>query len=106
MNIGTVEPQTQLPKLKTGVPGLDEILQGGLPEAALYLVEGDPGSGKTTLGLQYLIQGIINGESCLYITLSESKHELCEVAQSHGWCRVWPPPHPSAVLVDRHVCSG
>ena len=86
MNIGTVEPQTQLPKLKTGVPGLDEILQGGLPEAALYLVEGDPGSGKTTLGLQYLIQGIINGESCLYITLSESKHELCEVAQSHGWC--------------------
>ena len=85
MTIGGVAPQTPPSKIKTGVPGLDEVLQGGLPEAALYLVEGDPGSGKTTLGLQYLIQGVKNGETALYITLSESSHELREVAQSHGW---------------------
>lgn len=80
-------PAASQPKVraKTGVPGLDDILSGGLPEGHLYLVQGDPGSGKTTLGLQFLMEGIKNGEKVLYITLSESKEELNGVARSHGW---------------------
>jgi len=69
----------------TGIAGLDEILAGGLPAAALYLVEGDPGAGKTTLGLQFLLEGARRGETGLYVTLSESKAELHKVARSHGW---------------------
>src|SRR5688572_6830357 len=69
----------------TGVPGLDDILGGGLPRNHMYLVEGDPGVGKTTLALQFLREGARVGESGLYITLSESKTELEEVARSHGW---------------------
>lgn len=69
----------------TGVPGLDSILGGGLPRNHLYLVEGDPGVGKTTMALQFLRQGAKEGECGLYITLSETKQELEEVARSHGW---------------------
>lgn len=69
----------------TGVTGLDAILQGGLPENRLYLLEGQPGSGKTTLALQFLREGVRQGERCLYITLSETTDELVEVASSHGW---------------------
>ena len=69
----------------TGVPGLDNILGGGLPRNHLYLLEGDPGVGKTTLALQFLRQGAKEGESGLYITLSETKEELEGVASSHGW---------------------
>ncbi|MDB5386988.1 MAG: Non-specific serine/threonine protein kinase, partial [Planctomycetaceae bacterium] len=69
----------------TGVPGLDDILNGGLISHRLYLIEGNPGAGKTTLSLQYLLQGIRNGEKCLYITLSETKEELTAGALSHGW---------------------
>jgi circadian clock protein KaiC len=69
----------------TGVPGLDDILKGGLIPHRLYLVDGDPGSGKTTLSLQYLIEGVKAGEKCLYITLSETKDELAASAASHGW---------------------
>lgn len=68
-----------------GVPGLDEVLRGGLPRNRLYLIEGDPGAGKTTLALQFLLEGARNGEQGLYITLSESKEELQGVAESHGW---------------------
>ncbi len=70
---------------KTGIRGLDNVLAGGFPTGHLYLVEGWPGSGKTTLAFQFLINGIENGESCLYITLSETKAELEKSARSHGW---------------------
>jgi len=69
----------------TGTPGLDAVLRGGLPRARLYLLEGQPGSGKTTLGLKYLLHGASLGERCLYITLSETAEELKQVADSHDW---------------------
>jgi len=70
---------------KTGVPGLDDILSDGLIPNRLYLVDGDPGSGKTTLALQFLLEGLKEGEKCLYVTLSETKEELTAGAESHGW---------------------
>ena len=72
-------------RLSTGVAGLDDILCGGLPKNHLYLISGDPGTGKTTLALQFLREGLLHGEKGLYVTLSESKRELEEVAASHGW---------------------
>ena len=71
--------------LTTGVPGLDYILNGGYAANRAHLIEGRPGSGKTTLGLQFLLEGVVRGETCLYITLSESKRELLSVAAKHGW---------------------
>lgn len=71
--------------ISVGVSGLDAILGGGLPPGHLYLIDGDPGTGKTTLGLQFLIEGAAQNEPVLYITLSESERELREVARSHGW---------------------
>jgi len=71
--------------IKTGITGLDEILDGGLPPNRLYLIDGDPGSGKTTLGLQFLLEGIKNKEKVLYVTLSETTKEVHAVARSHGW---------------------
>lgn len=71
--------------VSTGIAGLDHLLGGGLPPKRVYLVEGDPGSGKTTLGLQFLREGIARGESVLYVTLSETRSELTAVAASHGW---------------------
>lgn len=71
--------------LSTGIPGLDEILCGGLTAERLYLVEGMPGAGKTTLALQFLMEGVRNQEPVLYITLSETQNELQAVAASHGW---------------------
>ncbi|MFZ4286084.1 ATPase domain-containing protein [Variovorax sp. HJSM1_2] len=71
--------------LSTGIPGLDIILNGGLTKERIYLVEGEPGTGKTTTGLQFLLEGIRCGEQVLYITLAESTQELQAVAQSHGW---------------------
>src|SRR4051794_19331771 len=73
------------PLSATGVPGLDDILGGGFTAHRLYLLEGDPGSGKTTLALQYLMEGVRRGEKGIYVTLSETKTELLAVAQSHGW---------------------
>jgi circadian clock protein KaiC len=72
-------------RVSTGVPGLDDILCGGLTAERIYLVEGTPGTGKTTLGLQFLLDGLSKGESGLYITLSETADELDAVAESHGW---------------------
>ncbi len=69
----------------TGIQGLDTILCGGLPANRLYLVKGDPGVGKTTLALQYLLNGEARGERGLYITLSETADEIRAVAESHGW---------------------
>jgi circadian clock protein KaiC len=73
------------PRAVTGIPGLDDILCGGLTQNRVYLVEGSPGAGKTTLALQFLMEGIRNGEKGLYITLSETSEELNEIAASHGW---------------------
>ncbi|MFP5237073.1 MAG: ATPase domain-containing protein [Acidobacteriota bacterium] len=69
----------------TGLSGLDAIICGGLPSNCFYLVEGDPGSGKTTLALQFLFEGRKRGESVMYITLSEAREEMERVAASHGW---------------------
>jgi len=69
----------------SGVPGLDTVLSGGLPRNRLYLIEGDPGAGKTTTALQFLLEGARQGERVLYVTLSETRDELEAVAQSHGW---------------------
>jgi circadian clock protein KaiC len=69
----------------TGIAGLDDILGGGFTPNRLYLVEGNPGSGKTTLALKYLLEGRRRGEPGLYVTLSETRAELADVARSHGW---------------------
>ena len=69
----------------SGVDGLDNILGGGFPRGGFYLIQGDPGSGKTTLALQFLLEGLRRGEKVFYITLSETKQELLQVARSHGW---------------------
>ncbi|CAN5705867.1 ATPase domain-containing protein [soil metagenome] len=73
------------PRAATGIDGLDNVLGGGLPRGHLYLVEGTPGAGKTTLGLQFLLEGRARGERGLYVTLSETATELGIVAGSHGW---------------------
>lgn len=71
--------------LSTGIVGLDNILRGGLARDRLYLIEGMPGSGKTTIAMQFLLEGKRRGETVLYITLSETEAELQAVASSHGW---------------------
>lgn len=85
MAINGREPASTETRVSTGIAGLDDVLEGGLPRHHMYLVEGAPGSGKTTLGLQFLLQGAKEGEKGLYVTLSESKDELVGVAASHGW---------------------
>src|SRR5437764_14656271 len=70
---------------RIGVPGLDESLCGGLPRHRLYVIQGDPGVGKTTMAMLFLLQGLKEGEKGFYITLSETKEELEQTALSHGW---------------------
>ena len=70
---------------RSGVPGLDDVLSGGFAKGSLFLVEGSPGTGKTTLALRFLLEGADAGERNLYITLSETKDELLRGAASHGW---------------------
>lgn len=72
-------------RISTGIAGLDDILCGGITAQRVYLVEGSPGTGKTTLGLQFLLEGVEHGQKGLYITLSETADELDAVALSHGW---------------------
>jgi len=72
-------------RISTGVSGLDDILLGGLPQGHTYLIEGKAGTGKTTLGMQFVLEGARAGQKCLYVTLSESKAELETTARSHGW---------------------
>ena len=72
-------------RLSIGVTGLDDILAGGLIPDRLYLLEGTPGSGKTTLAFQFLLEGVRRGESVLYLALSETEEEMRGIADSHGW---------------------
>lgn len=72
-------------KLLTGVPELDAVLRGGLPEGCAHLLEGEPGTGKTTISLRFLIDGQQAGETTLYVTMSETADELRRAAASHGW---------------------
>ena len=85
----------------SGIPGLDAVLRGGFTRDRVYLVEGEPGTGKTTLALQFLLAGRDAGESTLYVTLSESEQELRAVATSHGFTGV--PVYEGGVepLLDR-----
>ena len=86
-------------KAKIGIPGLDDVLGGGLSRGSLFLLEGEPGSGKTTIALQFLLTGAAAGESSLYVTLSETETELRAGAASHHWvlsdaitvCELLPP---------------
>jgi circadian clock protein KaiC len=82
---GQGNPATLPARLSTGIQGLDEVLSGGLPQGQIYLVEGESGAGKTTLGLQFLLAGQRRGERTLWITLSETERQLRQTAQSHGW---------------------
>jgi circadian clock protein KaiC len=86
--VGIVEMNpggSSLARSDTGTSGLDHILGGGFPPHALYLLQGDPGVGKTTLAMQFLLAGSRRSESCLYVTFSETREELFAVAHWHGW---------------------
>ncbi len=76
-----MEDETRVP---TGVPGLDPILGGGLPPGAIYLLKGQPGTGKTTIGLQFLLEGARRGEKCLYLCLAETSGQLNHIAEAYG----------------------
>lgn len=76
---------TSVELFATGIAGLDDVLGGGLARNHLYLIEGDPGTGKTTIAMQFLMEGTRQGQKGLYVSLSESKTELLEIAESHGW---------------------
>lgn len=78
-------PQEILPKAATGIEGLDQILSGGLARNRLHLLEGNPGTGKTTIALQFLLEGAKAGETGIYISLAETERELRDGAMSHGW---------------------
>jgi circadian clock protein KaiC len=83
--MSTVEGATSRASASTGIPGLDDVMAGGFTRRRLFLVEGVPGSGKTTLALQYALDGARRGEPVLYVTLSETAEELRAGAESHGW---------------------
>ncbi|GGB65671.1 ATPase domain-containing protein [Blastomonas aquatica] len=76
---------TENQQAKTGIEGLDDVLGGGFERGRSYLLEGNPGTGKTTIALQFLMTGALGGERCLYISLSETEDELHATARSHGW---------------------
>jgi circadian clock protein KaiC len=81
----TTDKENDIQLVKTGVADLDNVLQGGLTAGGLYLIEGTSGTGKTTLGLQFALAGAAQGESVVYVTLSETQRDLELVARSHGW---------------------
>ena len=72
-------------RVSTGIEGLDDLLCGGLADARIYLVQGEPGVGKTTLAFQFLLEGVRRGEKGFYITMSETKEEILQMVRSHGW---------------------
>lgn len=85
ISIQSNENPATVERFAIGIAGLDDVLGGGLARNHLYLVEGDPGTGKTTIAMQFLMEGVRRGQKGLYVTLSESKAELLEIADSHGW---------------------
>ncbi len=85
MNNGEIKREASRDRAATGIPGLDDVLEGGFPRSRVYLLEGSPGTGKTTLAMQFLLTGKAHGERGVYITLSETNEELNDVAVSHGW---------------------
>ena len=91
-------------RISTGITGLDQLLRGGLTANRMYLAEGLPGTGKTTLALQFLIEGRARGESTLYVTLSETETELHAIAGSHGWSldgiTIFPLPMSEGVSME------
>ena len=86
--------------VRTGTAGLDDVLGGGLPGRRLFLVQGDPGTGKTTLALRFLLEGAARGEPVLYVALSESREELEQVATSHKWSL------DGVTIVDHSTAGG
>jgi circadian clock protein KaiC len=105
----TAKPQPKT-KARTGVAGLDDILIGGLSPGHVYLLEGSPGTGKTTIALQFLLDGAKAGETGLYITMSETEDELRDGAASHGWSlgdsiHVYELVPPESLLDDEHQQS-
>lgn len=80
-----MQPPQSSPRASAGNPGLDTVLSGGFPRDQIYLVVGDPGAGKTTLALQFLMEGAKAGESSLYVVLAETEREVRRLAASHGW---------------------
>jgi circadian clock protein KaiC len=102
--------EKQVGHAASGIPGLDDILSGGFARGSLFLIEGNPGTGKTTLALRYLIEGARQGENGLYITLSETKIELLRGAASHGWTipapiKVFELQPPDSVLDPKQAQS-
>jgi circadian clock protein KaiC len=85
MPVNKTTDEVVQPLVATGIPGLDDVLGGGFTPNRVYLIEGSPGSGKTTLALRWLLEGERLGDKGIYITLSETKIELAGVAKSHGW---------------------
>src|ERR1041384_7999721 len=85
--------------VSTGISGLDEVLGGGLPSGGVYLLQGEPGVGKTTMALQFMLEGTRRGEIALYVGLTETSREIHSVAQSHRWSlealQVWELSHPA-----------
>ena len=73
------------PNAPTGIEGLNDILAGGLQRRRLFLLEGSPGTGKTTIALQFLLEGLKTKQQALFITLSETREQLAATAASHGW---------------------
>jgi circadian clock protein KaiC len=89
------------PPASTGIAGLDQLLRGGFPRDRMHLIEGEPGTGKTTLALQFLLEGIRLGEGGMYVTLSETTEELNHVAASHGWTLAGMTTYQLAPIADR-----
>src|SRR4051812_27325789 len=82
---GSTGAASPVERISTGIPGLDEVLLGGLPRGHMYLIEGESGAGKSTMGLHFLLEGLRIGEGALWITMSETERELHQTAQAHGW---------------------
>src|SRR5690349_7699854 len=80
-----MDSNSKLPRASTGVEGLDAVLEGGMARNRLHLLEGSPGTGKTTIALQFLLAGVERGEVGIYVSLAETEQELREGARSHGW---------------------
>ena len=78
-------PKTRPEIASTGIQGLDSFIGGGLPRNRVYLIEGDPGVGKTTLGFRFLLEGAKQKENVLLVSLAETPDEMQSVAESHGW---------------------